>query len=85
MFQLTTYKKEHAIPQEENKKEGEETSEGEKAENDKDAGLEEEVVVPPLSATVEEVETHLWALLGKVCSPCVLLLQHPFLAYSIRS
>lgn len=67
MFQLTAYKKEHAIPQEENKKEGEETSEGEKAENDKDTGLEEEVVVPPPSATVEDVETHLWALLGKVC------------------
>ncbi|XP_063859838.1 uncharacterized protein LOC135100657 isoform X2 [Scylla paramamosain] len=64
--QLAAFKKDHAIPQEDNKKEGEEAAEGEKSENEKDAGLEEEVVVPPPSATVEEVETHLWALLGKV-------------------
>ncbi|XP_050719269.1 uncharacterized protein LOC126999979 isoform X2 [Eriocheir sinensis] len=63
--QLATYKKEHAITQDE-KKEGEDTGEGDKAEDDKDADLEEEVVVPPMTATVEEVETHLWALLGKV-------------------
>lgn len=65
MLQLAAYKKEHAIAQDENK-EGEDTGEGDKAENDKDAGLEEEVVVPPKTATVEDVETHLWALLGKV-------------------
>lgn len=65
LLQLAAYKKDHSIIQDENK-EGEDTGEGDKAENDKDAGLEEEVVVPPLSATVEDVETHLWALLGKV-------------------
>ena len=78
MFQLTVFKKDHALPHEDNNKEGEKTSEGEKADNEKNAGLEEEVVVPPPSATVEDVELHLWALLGKVWHYCLSFLNHCF-------
>nr|XP_053640128.1 uncharacterized protein LOC128694174 [Cherax quadricarinatus] len=57
--QLTAYKSEHTIPLREN-------GEHETGDDQRDQEIEDEITVPPSSITVEQVETQLWHLLGKV-------------------
>nr|XP_045592798.1 cilia- and flagella-associated protein 44-like [Procambarus clarkii] len=57
--QLTAYKTEHAIPLQEE-------GEAEPGEDERGLEIEDEITVPPPSVSVDQVETRLWRLLGKV-------------------
>ncbi|KAK7078219.1 hypothetical protein SK128_023520 [Halocaridina rubra] len=62
--QLTSYKVDHNLPLKDAGEEGD--GEGPQAEEEQDQHIEDEITVPPVSTTVEEVESLLWGLLGKV-------------------